>query len=134
MVMVRTVVDAGGLAGDLVVTGRSIMDEILRPEVVMKIGPECKRFLVSTATREELDAYLNPAYKRMLVLREREKDKWAVCGALEQILQRQLGPVPAAVRNALRQCTLAELPTLVNPALDAATWDEFLAALPTPAP
>ena len=49
---------------------------------------------------------------------------------LEQILARRLGIVPALVNERLGHCTLAQLNDLVNPALDAATWDEFVAALP----
>lgn len=36
------------------------------------------------------------------------------------------------VRDRLRHCTLTELTDLINRALDAATWEEFLAALPSP--
>ena len=49
---------------------------------------------------------------------------------IEQILQRRLGDIPPTVRDRLRRCTLTQLNTLVNPALDAATWDEFAVTLP----
>jgi hypothetical protein len=52
---------------------------------------------------------------------------------IEQILQKRLGAIPTAVHERLRVCTLDQLNTLVNPALDAATWDEFIVALPAPA-
>ncbi|MCE7980680.1 MAG: hypothetical protein DYG89_05765 [Caldilinea sp. CFX5] len=48
---------------------------------------------------------------------------------IEQILQRRLGDIPPTVRDRLRHCTLTQLNTLVNPALDAATWDEFAVTL-----
>ncbi len=51
---------------------------------------------------------------------------------IEQILQRRLGEIPPTVRDRLRRCTLTQLNTIVNPALDAATWEEFAAALPQP--
>lgn len=38
--------------------------------------------------------------------------------------------VPALVNEGVGGCTLSQLNDLVNPALDAATWDEFVAALP----
>jgi hypothetical protein len=47
-----------------------------------------------------------------------------------QILQRRLGDVPTDVHERLRRCTLTHLNTLVNPAFDATTWEEFTAALP----
>jgi hypothetical protein len=50
------------------------------------------------------------------------------------MLNHRLGELPLAVDERLRACTLAQLNTLVNPALDAATWDEFIAALPQPPP
>lgn len=49
---------------------------------------------------------------------------------LEQILRRKLGDVPPIVQERLQGCTLAELKVLVNPALDATTWDEFTVHLP----
>lgn len=49
---------------------------------------------------------------------------------IAQILQRRLGDMPPTVLDRLRRCTLTQLNTLVNPALDAATWEEFAAALP----
>ncbi len=52
---------------------------------------------------------------------------------LTEILSHRLGKMPTEIDTLLRTCTLAQLNTLVNPALDAATWDEFAQALPAPA-
>ncbi len=52
---------------------------------------------------------------------------------LTEILKHRLGEIPSDVDERLRTCTLAQLNTLVNPALDAATWEEFAKALPIPA-
>lgn len=51
---------------------------------------------------------------------------------IEQILQRRLGAMPTAVRDRLHRCTLNQLNTLVNPALDVTTWEELGAVLPQP--
>ena len=51
-------------------------------------------------------------------------------GTLTEILKHRLGAMPTAIDERLRACTLAQLNPLVNPALDAATWEEFMAALP----
>ncbi|MEZ4736352.1 MAG: hypothetical protein R3E79_55405 [Caldilineaceae bacterium] len=51
---------------------------------------------------------------------------------LTEILKHRLGAIPTAVEDRLQACTLAQLNTLVNPALDATTWDEFAAHLPQP--
>lgn len=51
---------------------------------------------------------------------------------LTEILNHRLGEIPAAVDERLRACTLAQLNTLVNPAIDAATWEEFEVHLPAP--
>lgn len=78
---------------------------------------------------------------RAMLIEAREKERETLReegrkeGKLElitQILQRRLGDIPADVRNRLRRCTLAQLNTLVNPALDAATWKDFAAVLPHP--
>lgn len=110
------------------------MNEILTPERVIEIGQEWKRILLSDLPPEELDAYINPEYKRALLnsgrQEGREEGKLALCHTLEQILQRRLGAVPPTVSARLRQCTPHELNALTNPALDATTWAEFIAALP----
>ena len=62
-----------------------------------------------------------------------EGETLATTRMIEQILQRKLGEIPTGMRERLVACTLAQLNTLVNPALDAATWDEFIVALPAPA-
>ena len=49
---------------------------------------------------------------------------------LEQILRQRLGDIPPTVHEPLSHCAFAQLNILVNPALDAATWDEFVTALP----
>lgn len=49
---------------------------------------------------------------------------------IEQLLQRRFGSVPAEVSALLQKYKLAELQPLVNPALDAADLDAFLAHLP----
>ena len=49
---------------------------------------------------------------------------------LTQILRQRLGDVPSAINKALQHCTLDQLNTLVNPALDASTWEVFAEALP----
>ncbi|MCB0062609.1 MAG: hypothetical protein KDE19_10860 [Caldilineaceae bacterium] len=59
-----------------------------------------------------------------------EQGKLAMYNTLMEILAHRLGEVPPAVDGRLRACTLAQLDTLVNPALDAATWDEFVVHLP----
>lgn len=79
------------------------MSEILTPERVLEIGQEWTRLLLSNLPPEQLDAYINPDYKRTLLDsgraagREegREEGEVALCNTLEQILQRRLGPVPA---------------------------------------
>lgn len=53
----------------------------------------------------------------------------AIHRMIEQILQRRLGELSPTVRERLGHCTLAQLNDLVNPALDAASWEEFVAAL-----
>lgn len=115
------------------------MDEILTPERVLEIGQEWKRILLRNLSPEELDAYVNPDYKRTLLNSghaagraegREEGEKRGKRETLEQILSRRLGSVPAAVSARLSQCTLAELNALIPPAFDAATWDEFVAALP----
>lgn len=40
------------------------------------------------------------------------------------------GEVPGMIHERWGHYTLAQLNELVNPALDAATWDEFVAVLP----
>jgi hypothetical protein len=114
------------------------MGEILTPERVMAIGEEWKQIFLRNLSPEELDAYLDPAYKQTLLNagrkagREegREEGEVALYRTIEQILERRLGAAPATVRDRLHACTLAQLNTLVNPALDAATWEEFAPALP----
>ena len=106
------------------------MSTLLSPEVVLKLSPEYKRLLLSTITLQELTIYVNPAYKRFLLNQEQEKRKAAVCEVLEQILKRYLGPMPVEVSNELHECALTDLAYLVNVALDATTWDEFVDALP----
>lgn len=61
-----------------------------------------------------------------------EQGKLAMFGSLTEILKHRLGEIPADVDTRLRTCTLAQLNSLVNPALDAATWDEFVIHLPAP--
>jgi hypothetical protein len=51
---------------------------------------------------------------------------------LTDILRHRLGELPAVIDERLRACTLDQLNTLVNPALDAATWAEFAVHLPAP--
>lgn len=68
-------------------------------------------------------------------VRQEERREGRKEGKLElisQILQRRLGDMPATVEERLRRCTLTQLNRLVNPALDAATWEEFVAAFPQP--
>lgn len=112
------------------------MNELLTPERVLEIGQEWKRILLSNLPPEELDTYINPEYKHALLNsgREegREEGESALCNTLEQILQRRLGIVPPAVSERLRQCSLSELNSLVNAALDAATWAEFTEIMPNP--
>lgn len=60
----------------------------------------------------------------------RKEGEIALYRTIEQILQRRLGDLPPTVRDRLRRCTLTQLNELVNPALDAATWEEFVASLP----
>ncbi len=80
---------------------------------------------------KQLDAYINPAYKRALVDAGREEGKLEL---IEQILQCRLGEMPATGKERLHHCTLPQLNALVNPAVDATTWDEFLVALPNATP
>jgi len=103
------------------------MSEALTIERVMQIGKESKRLLLRHLSPEELDAYLSPDYKRKL---QREGIEQGIYRTLSEILRRRLGAMPLAVDERLRVCTLAQLNTLVNPALDAATWEEFAAHLP----
>jgi hypothetical protein len=63
----------------------------------------------------------------------REGHKEGKLEMIVQLLQRRLGDVPTDVHERLHRCTLTQLNTLVNPAFDAATWEEFVAALPQPA-
>lgn len=63
---------------------------------------------------------------------QKEGQKEGKLEMIEQILQRRLGDMPDPVRDRLRCCTLNQLNALVNPALDAATWEEFADALPQP--
>jgi flagellar biosynthesis/type III secretory pathway protein FliH len=60
----------------------------------------------------------------------REEGEATARQIIEQILQRRLGKVPAAVHEHLALCDLDQLNTLVNPALDMPTWEEFAACLP----
>ncbi|MEZ4868017.1 MAG: Rpn family recombination-promoting nuclease/putative transposase [Caldilineaceae bacterium] len=60
----------------------------------------------------------------------REEGEKTARQMIEQILKRRLGTMPASIRERLHHCTLAELNALVNPALDAETWEVFAAALP----
>ncbi|MEZ4868019.1 MAG: hypothetical protein R3C14_42215 [Caldilineaceae bacterium] len=110
------------------------MEEILTPERVMEIGEEWKRILLRNLSSEELDTYLDPAYKQTLLragqAEGREEGEHTARQMVEQILQRRLGAIPTPVGNRLHHCTLAELNALVNPALDAETWEVFAAALP----
>jgi hypothetical protein len=103
------------------------MNEILTPERVMAIGEEWKRIFLSHVSPEDLDAYLNPEYKDAIL-------KAGKIETIERILQRRLGEIPAIVRDRLSQCALDALNDLVNPALDAETWAEFMVALPKQAP
>ena len=59
-----------------------------------------------------------------------EQGELAMRGTIERILQQRLGNILPIVHTRLAACTLAQLNDLVNPALDAATWDEFVDALP----
>jgi len=73
--------------------------------------------------------------KEKQLIREEGREEGEVLAmrrTIEQILRRKLGEFPPAVDERLRACTLAQLNTLVNPALDAATWEEFAAHLPMP--
>lgn len=107
------------------------MQEILTPERVMAIGEEWMQIFLRNLSPEQLNAYLDPAYKQTLLSAGREEGREeALCHTIEQILGRRLGNLPPVVSERLEACTLAQLNTLVNPALDAATWDEFVAALP----
>lgn len=107
------------------------MSEILTPERVLELGEEWKRLLLSDLPQEELDAYLNPDYKRGLVDSGREEGaKTGKLETLQQILQHRLGAMPATVWERLSHCTLIELNDLVNATLDATTWAEFVTALP----
>ncbi len=107
------------------------MQEILTPERVMAIGEEWMQIFLRNLSPEQLNAYLDPAYKQTLLSAGREEGREeALCRTIEQILQRRLGNLPPVVNKRLAACTFAQLNTLVNPALDAATWDEFVAALP----
>ena len=49
---------------------------------------------------------------------------------LAEILKHRLGEMPSDVEQRLRACTLDQLNHLINPALDAAAWETFVAALP----
>ena len=111
------------------------MSEILTPERVLELGQEWKRLLLSDLPPEELDAYVNPDYKRALLNSGREEgreegEKLGKLETLAHILQHRLGEMPATVSERLSHCTVNELNALVNPALDATTWAEFLVALP----
>lgn len=103
------------------------MDESLTPERVLEIGREWKRILIQHTPPEEMDTLLPAAYKQHFV----EQGKRAMIGTLTEILKHRLGAMPSAVAERLQTCTLVQLNTLVNPALDAATWEEFAAHLPT---
>ena len=112
------------------------MSEALTIERVMQIGEESKRLLLRHLSPEELDAYINPDYKRKLqsegIEQGIEQGKLAMYRTLSEILKHRLGEMPTAIDEQLRACTLVQLNTLVNPALDATTWEEFAAALPAP--
>jgi len=110
------------------------MNEILTPERVMEIGEEWKQIFLRHLSPEELDAYIDPAYKRSLLTAGREEGREegefnALARTIIQILQRRFGDVPPTLSNTLQQSTLARLNELVNAALDAATLDEFQAQL-----
>ena len=51
---------------------------------------------------------------------------------LKQILQTRFATVPDVISTALARCTLEQLQALVNPALDAADLNTFLAQIPEP--
>ena len=114
------------------------MNEILTPERVMEIGEEWKQIFLRNLSPEELDAYINPEYKRSLLTagREegREEGESALCKTIEQILQRRFEHVPTDVKLLLQHCTLIQLQELVNPALDTVDLDAFLAYIPRRAP
>jgi len=60
-----------------------------------------------------------------------EQGAVAMYHTLQAILNHRLGELPSSIDERLRACTLTQLNTLVNPALDAATWEEFTAHLPS---
>ena len=78
-----------------------------------------------------IEEFVHLAKEKQQIREEgREEGELTARRMLEQILQRRLGAMPAAVSALLHHCTLTELNELVNPALDAATWDDFRARLP----
>ena len=106
------------------------MQEILTPERVREIGEEWKQIFLRNLSPEELDAYIDPAYKRSLLTAGREEGReegefTALCRTIKQILQRRFGDLPTTISASLRQHSLADLNKLVNLALDAAHLDEF---------
>ncbi len=62
-----------------------------------------------------------------------EQGELAMRGTIERILQQRLGDIPSTVYTRLSDSTLAQLNDLVNAALDADSWEAFIAALPKPA-
>lgn len=61
-----------------------------------------------------------------------EQGKLALFHTLSSILNHRLSEMPADVAAQLRLCTLGQLDSLVNVALDAATWEAFTTHLPPP--
>jgi len=61
-----------------------------------------------------------------------KQGKLAMYHTIAEILKHRLGETPMEVNQRLQACTFAQLNILVNPALDATTWDEFAAHLPEP--
>ena len=112
-------------------------------QVLRKIDQEIKNMY----TREDFlrdypDRQTEPGLFAWLEALAQKKHQQGIEQGIEQgmyrtlvaMLNHRLGEIPRAVDERLRTCTLAQLNTLVNPALDAATWDAFIAALPQPPP
>lgn len=89
------------------------------------------RNLVSTLFLAEAHYDIELLIEEFVHLFEEEGDKQAVSLLVNWFHQLMAhGRVPFSISERLRLCALGELNALVNPALDAATWEEFGTYLP----
>ena len=111
------------------------MSTELTIEQVMEIGETSKRILLSNLSPEELDAYINPAYKQKVHdegikqgIEQGKKTKQIE--VIIRLLTHRFGAVPDEVDQALARCTFDQLDELTTTAFDVSGLDIFRILIP----